>query len=85
METLCPRNYSSFCRACLMFRLPVDHQFYVKFAASLYSVCWEFPTSNICLAWSDQFTINDDTYLTFDVYQNTRRYGTAKRLATDMG
>jgi hypothetical protein len=29
--------------------------------------------------------INDDAYQTFDVNQDTRRRGTAKRLATDMG
>ena len=80
MKTICPRSCTSFCGACFMFRLSVDHQLGVKFVPSLYSVVWEVPPSDICLE-SDQFTTNDSTHPTFDVYQNTRRYGTVKCLA----
>ena len=78
VETVCPRSCISFCGARPMFRLTIDRQFYVKFVPSIYSIVWEFPTSDICFRAWDQSTIKGDAYLTFDVYQKTiRRYGAA--------
>ena len=50
VETVRPRNRISFCGTCFMFRLPVDHQFYVVFVVSLYSIVREIPAFDIWLA-----------------------------------
>ena len=49
VETVRPRSCTSFCGACFMFRLPVDHQFYVE-SVLFYSIVREIPAFDIWLA-----------------------------------